>query len=155
MQKSGRFRDRRHFCLYFNPVCELGPSQAQAQNKSHSHSLWNLLVLTPIKQGYVWFLWTIFLNSRLKLEYCGPCAALCCVCRHSCYPILTGAMHCWGWGSCSVFSDARQIVVSSGTSLLSLCIWDMCGNKHLEHVLVYCGFFEETEALSSKLKASC
>ena len=53
------------------------------------------------------------------------------------------------------FSDARQIVVSSGTSLLSLCIWDMCGNKHLEHVLVYCGFFEETEALSSKLKASC
>ena len=32
--------------------------------------LWNLLILPQIKQGCIQFLWSIFLNSRLKLKYC-------------------------------------------------------------------------------------
>ena len=38
IQKSGRFRDR-HFCLYFELGCELGPSEAQSQNTSKNNDL--------------------------------------------------------------------------------------------------------------------
>ena len=40
IEKSGRF-PYRHFCLYFELGCELGPSEAQAQNTSKNDDLEN------------------------------------------------------------------------------------------------------------------
>ena len=62
IQKSGRFRDR-HFCLYFELGCELGPSEAQAQNTSRNDDFkngplfdmiftWELIFDTLLTEGW-------------------------------------------------------------------------------------------------------
>ena len=52
----------------------LGSKQVDSMKKSDTKigliSSWNLLVFTPIKQGWVQFWWTIFLNGRIMLKYC-------------------------------------------------------------------------------------
>ena len=87
IQKSGRFRNH-HFCLYFELGCELGPSEAQAQNTSQNDDFGN----GPI------FVFDFFVESTcLALNKAGMCLVLmdnfsepavavkvvCTVCPHS------------------------------------------------------------------------
>ena len=73
-----------HFCLYFELGCELGPSEAQAQNTSKNDDFkngplfdliftWELILDTYRGLGYAQFGWSIFLNRWWLLKRCGRC----------------------------------------------------------------------------------
>ena len=80
IEKLGRFRNR-HFCLYFELGCKLGPSEAQAQNTSKNDDFkngplfdliftWELILDTYRGLGYAQFGWSIFLNRWWLLKRC-------------------------------------------------------------------------------------
>ena len=65
-QIGGRFRDH-HFCLYFELGCELGPSEAQAQNTSKNDDFKNGPLFDLI------FTWELILDI-LHLQRSGICS---------------------------------------------------------------------------------